>query len=122
MRFYTGQHTHYCGIDLHTRMMYLCILDERGDVVLQRQKQNHNKGKALGILSHAAIGTLLADRTNLEADPASIWLGAQNPPGHRLSIATPLSARLGDQPNGFGRAERVRIDRPSLAGLDLPDR
>ncbi len=27
MRFYTGQHRHYCGIDLHTRTMYVCILD-----------------------------------------------------------------------------------------------
>src|SRR5690606_28405005 len=36
MRFYNGQHTYYCGIDLHTRMMCICILDARGDVVLQR--------------------------------------------------------------------------------------
>ena len=27
MRFYTQQHKHYCGIDLHARSMYLCILD-----------------------------------------------------------------------------------------------
>ena len=26
MRFYTQQHQHYCGVDLHTRTMYLCIL------------------------------------------------------------------------------------------------
>ena len=36
MRFYSGQHTYYCGIDLHTRMMFVCILDERGNIVLQR--------------------------------------------------------------------------------------
>jgi hypothetical protein len=24
MRFYTQQHAHYCGIDLHARTMYLC--------------------------------------------------------------------------------------------------
>ena len=28
MRFYTKQHTHYCGIDLHTRTMYLRILNQ----------------------------------------------------------------------------------------------
>ena len=28
MRFYTQQHKHYCGIDLHARSMYLCILDQ----------------------------------------------------------------------------------------------
>jgi hypothetical protein len=26
MRFYTGQHQYYCGIDLHARTMYVCIL------------------------------------------------------------------------------------------------
>ena len=36
MRFYTGQHEHYCGIDLHSRTMYLCIVTATGEVVLQR--------------------------------------------------------------------------------------
>jgi hypothetical protein len=36
MRFYTTQHRHYCGIDLHTRTMYLCILNQAGEVLLHR--------------------------------------------------------------------------------------
>jgi len=36
MRFYTKQHNFYCGIDLHTNKMYLCILDQEGEVVLHR--------------------------------------------------------------------------------------
>jgi len=36
MRFYTGQHRYYCGIDLHARSMYLCIVDQRGAVVIHR--------------------------------------------------------------------------------------
>ncbi len=36
MRFYTKQHEHYCGIDLHTNKMYLCILDRQGETVLHR--------------------------------------------------------------------------------------
>jgi transposase len=32
MRFYNGQHQHWCGIDLHTRTMYVCILDAQGQV------------------------------------------------------------------------------------------
>ena len=37
MRFYTGQHQYYCGIDLHARTMYLCVLKhESGEVVLHR--------------------------------------------------------------------------------------
>jgi transposase len=36
MRFYTGQHRYYCGIDLHVRTMYVCVLDEAGQVLLHR--------------------------------------------------------------------------------------
>jgi len=27
MKFYTKQHRYYCGIDLHARSKYVCILD-----------------------------------------------------------------------------------------------
>ena len=30
MRCYTKQHQFYCGIDLHARSMYVCILDQAG--------------------------------------------------------------------------------------------
>jgi hypothetical protein len=36
MRFYTQQHPFYCGIDLHARTMYLCILDQAGETLLHR--------------------------------------------------------------------------------------
>ena len=36
MRFYTQQHLFYCGVDLHTRSMYLCVLDHSGQIVLHR--------------------------------------------------------------------------------------
>lgn len=36
MRFYTRQHKHSCGIDLHARTMYLCILDQAGEVLLHK--------------------------------------------------------------------------------------
>lgn len=36
MRFYTKQHKFYCGIDLHTNKMYLCILNGDGEIVLHR--------------------------------------------------------------------------------------
>jgi hypothetical protein len=34
MRFYEGQHRFYCGIDLHSRTMCLCILDQAGKVLV----------------------------------------------------------------------------------------
>jgi hypothetical protein len=36
MRFYEGQHRFYCGIDLHARSMYVCVVDHAGDVVFDR--------------------------------------------------------------------------------------
>src|SRR5437764_12866440 len=36
MRFYTKQHKFYCGIDLHARTMYLCILNRDGEILVHR--------------------------------------------------------------------------------------
>jgi len=36
MKFYTQQHRFYCGIDLHARTMYLCILDSQGREVFSQ--------------------------------------------------------------------------------------
>jgi len=37
MRFYTHTHPFYCGIDLHARSMYVCILSHDGELLLHRQ-------------------------------------------------------------------------------------
>src|SRR5918995_2207917 len=36
MRFYTRQHKWYCGIDLHARTRYVCILNQDGEIVVHR--------------------------------------------------------------------------------------
>ncbi len=36
MRFYTKNHKHYCGIDLHAKTMYLCILGQDGENLLHK--------------------------------------------------------------------------------------
>jgi transposase len=36
MRFYTKQHHQYCGIDLHARTMYVCIMDRDGEIMVHR--------------------------------------------------------------------------------------
>jgi transposase len=36
MRFYTRQHAFYCGIDLHARWMYVCILSQEGEIVYHK--------------------------------------------------------------------------------------
>jgi transposase len=36
MKFYTKQHSFYCGVDLHADAMYVCILDATGEVVVHQ--------------------------------------------------------------------------------------
>ena len=37
MRFYRGNHQYYCGIDLHARTMYLCVMDQHGTILLHER-------------------------------------------------------------------------------------
>ena len=36
MNFYTQQHKHYCGIDLHAQAMYVCLLDQNGTKLVHK--------------------------------------------------------------------------------------
>jgi transposase len=36
MKYYTGRHKFTCGVDLHARTMFLCVLDEQGYPRLER--------------------------------------------------------------------------------------
>ena len=36
MRFYNKQQKRCCGIDLHARSMYLCIIDSKGELLLHQ--------------------------------------------------------------------------------------
>jgi transposase len=40
MRFYNRQHRYYCGIDLHVKTMYICILDAGGQVLVHRNAKS----------------------------------------------------------------------------------
>jgi transposase len=36
MNFYTIQHQYYCGVDLHSRSLYVCVLDATGNILKHR--------------------------------------------------------------------------------------
>ncbi|MDZ7860604.1 MAG: transposase [Candidatus Krumholzibacteriota bacterium] len=44
MKFYTHEHKFYCGIDLHARSMYLCILDQHGETKLHSNMKAEPEG------------------------------------------------------------------------------
>ena len=46
MRFYTNSHPYYCGIDLHTKMMYVCILNNEGEICLHESKRSNSEAIA----------------------------------------------------------------------------
>jgi transposase len=41
MRFYTGQHKFYCGIDLHARSLYVCVVSAQGEILVHRKIPAH---------------------------------------------------------------------------------
>ena len=40
MRFYTKPHKFDCGLDLHARTMYLCVLNQDGAILRHRQMKS----------------------------------------------------------------------------------
>ena len=36
MRFYSKQHKYYCGVDLHAKTMYVCIIDQEARIIKQK--------------------------------------------------------------------------------------
>jgi len=59
MRFYNRQHQYYCGIDLHVKTMYVCILDATGQVVVHRNMPS-TPGALLEVLTPYREGLVVA--------------------------------------------------------------
>ena len=59
MRFYNEQHAYYCGIDLHARSMYVCILDATG-AILVHKKLGANAAEFLRIIAPYREGVVVA--------------------------------------------------------------
>jgi hypothetical protein len=62
MKFYTQQHKFYCGIDLHARTLYVCILNQAGETVLHR---NMKTDPALSCVSELWAHERQTDDSNL---------------------------------------------------------
>lgn len=43
MRFYTNSHKYTCGIDLHTKQMYVCILDSDANILIHKNIATNKK-------------------------------------------------------------------------------
>lgn len=58
MRFYKNQHRYYCGIDLHAKKMYVCVVDSVGKIVLH-QNIDANPDKFLNLISEHRDGLVV---------------------------------------------------------------
>ena len=36
MKFYNKQHKYYCGIDLHAKKMYICVMNQMGKIIIHQ--------------------------------------------------------------------------------------
>jgi len=36
MKFYSQQHQYYCGIDLHAKNLYVCIIDQKANILVHK--------------------------------------------------------------------------------------
>jgi transposase len=59
MRCYNTQHQFYCGIDLHARAMYVCILNQNGEMLVHRQMQT-NPETFLQVMAPSRAGLVVA--------------------------------------------------------------
>jgi transposase len=59
MRFYNTQHQFYCGIDLHARAMYVCILNQSGEILVHRNMKT-NPETFLHVIAPYRAGLVVA--------------------------------------------------------------
>lgn len=50
MNFYNSQKQFYCGVDLHARTMYICIIDKERNILVHKNLRNQNTDLFLQIL------------------------------------------------------------------------
>ena len=109
MRFYMKQHPFYCGIDLHARSMYVCILSHDGDVLLHRNMKAAPEPLLKAIVPYRE-GLVVA----VECMFTWYWLAdlcAQEGIAFVLGQALYMKAIHG------GKAKNDKIDSPKIAVL-----
>ncbi len=70
MRFYQPHSKFYCGIDVHSRIIYVCIIADSKKVILHRKLQNQETDKLLDFLKPYKDNIVLA----CESTFAWYWL------------------------------------------------
>ncbi|MBI4688495.1 MAG: hypothetical protein HY756_12105 [Nitrospirae bacterium] len=96
MKFYVKQHKYYCGVDLHARSLYVCIIDKAGEVV---------KHKNIEATPEAFLNIIRDCRTFLSV---------------RLSFSLILTLMLRDEMHGLVDCEDQLLPASVLINHDSP--
>ena len=109
MRFYKQPHAFYCGIDLHARTLYLCVLDANGKKMLHKEVPSEPA---------ALLDALAPYRTNLvvAAECMFAWYWVADLCA-REQIAFVLGHALYMKAIHGGKAKNDRIDSEKIANL-----
>ena len=109
MNFYNNMHPYYCGIDLHARLLYVCIIDQEGNTILHKEI-SANKEQLYKLLK-PYLGNIVV---GVECMPCWYWvsdfcvdIGVDFILGHALY----MKAIHG------GKAKNDRIDSFKIANL-----
>ena len=109
MRFYQQQHRFYCGVDLHARSMYLCVLDPAGQTLLHRDFPADARA-FLDAVAPYRDGLVVA----VECMFAWYWLADLC---HEHQIPFVLGHALYMKAIHQGKSKNDRLDAAKIAGL-----
>jgi transposase len=109
MRFYTHQHPFYCGIDLHARSMYVCIVNHAGEILLHRNMKAAPEPFLKAIAPYRE-GLVVA------VECMFTWYWLADLCAHE-GIAFVLGHALSMTAIHGGKAKNDRIDSHKIAGL-----
>jgi transposase len=109
MRFYTKQHKAYCGIDLHARTMYVCILNQAGEILVHQNVKANPETFLKGI-------TPYRDDLVVAVEGIFTWYWLADL-CRREGIAFVLGHALDMKAIHGGKAKNDRIDAQKIAVL-----
>ncbi len=109
MNFYNNTHPYYCGIDLHARTLYVCIIDQQGETCVH--KEIPAEPKRLKQLLELYIGNVVV---GVECMHCWYWVSDFC---EDLSIDFILGHALYMKAIHGGKAKNDRIDSYKIANL-----
>lgn len=109
MKFYNSKHKYFCGVDLHAKSMYVCVMDNDGEVKLHRNIRTDSK-YFLKILQPYREDLVVA----VECMFSWYWLADLC---RRENIEFILGHALYMKAIHGGKAKNDKIDSKKIAGL-----